>query len=418
MRQSLLFSKSRHNFPRDEVANNAKMLIRAGFVNKELAGIYSYLPLGLLVLNRISDLVRREMNNLGAQEILMPTIQNPQIWKETGRWDNLDVWFKSKINAGGDIGLGWTHEENVINIMKNNISSYRDLPVAIFQIQNKFRNEERAKSGLMRGREFLMKDLYSFHLNEEDLDDYYEKVAHSYRLIFDKLGLGDITYQTVASGGLFAKWSHEFQTLCPSGEDQIYISEKRRLAINSEVYNQNTLTEFGLKAEELLSRSSCEVGNIFKLKTRFSEPLGLYYSDQGGENKVVQMGCFGIGISRLLGVIAEVFSDEKGLSWPEVVAPFLVHLLILGEDKEMTFLAEGFYQKAQKAGISVLLDDRKESAGQKLSTADLLGMPYRAIVSKNTAGRISLKSRKSDKEEIFSVDSLINYLSDIKSKLC
>lgn len=418
MRQSLLFSKSRHNFPRDEVANNAKMLIRAGFINKELAGVYSYLPLGLLVLNKISELVRREMNALGAQEILMPAIQNPQVWKETGRWDNLDVWFKSNINEGGDIGFGWTHEENIINIMKDNISSYRDLPVAIFQIQNKFRNEERAKSGLMRGREFLMKDLYSFHADEEDLDEYYEKVAHSYRLIFDRLGLGDITYQTVASGGLFAKWSHEFQTISEAGEDQIYISEKRRLAINSEVYNKETLKEFDLEAEELLSRSACEVGNIFKLKTRFSEPLNLSYSNQAGENNIVYMGCFGIGISRLIGIIAEVFSDDKGLFWPEAIAPFLVHLVILGEDKEISSQAEDFYKKAQEAGIDILLDDRKESAGQKLSTADLLGIPYRAIISKNTAGRISLKARKSDKEEIFSGDKLIEYLLDIKSRLC
>lgn len=412
MRQSKLFTKTKKETPADEVAKNAKLLIQAGFIHKEMAGVYSYLPLGLRVLENINRIIREEMNALGGQEIQMTALQNPEIWKKTDRWEQ-DVWFKTSLNAGGEIGFGWTQEEAVTRIASQYINSYRDLPFSAFQIQTKFRNEERAKSGIMRGREFLMKDLYSFHRDQEDLDKFYDTAVEAYKRIFERLGLGNETYVTFASGGAFSKYSHEFQTVSESGEDTIYVSEKKKIAINKEVLNDEVLADLGLKREELEEKKAIEVGNIFKLGTRFSEPLGLLYTDEKGEKNPVVMGCYGIGPSRLMGTIVEVMADEKGMVWPESIAPFHVHLLSLGKGEEISTEADKIYEELQKAGIETLYDDRNVSAGEKFADADLIGVPYRIVISDKSLknGGVEIKKRTEENAKIISLKEVIKLLS-------
>ncbi|MFH1178133.1 MAG: aminoacyl--tRNA ligase-related protein [bacterium] len=385
MRQSQLFTKARREAPADEVAKNAQLLVRAGYVHKEMAGVYSYLPLGLRTLNKIVGIIREEMNAIGGQELLLSSLQNPELWKKTDRWDQ-DVWFKTSLNAGGELGFGWTQEEAITRIASQQISSYRDLPFSAYQIQTKFRNEERAKSGIMRGREFLMKDLYSFHTDQKDLDAFYDNAAEAYRKIFERIGIGEKTFMTFASGGAFSKYSHEFQTLCESGEDTIYVSREKNIAINKEVLTDEVLADLKLEREDLEEVSAVEVGNIFKLGTRFSEPLGLLYTDETGARKPVVMGSYGLGPTRLMGTIVEVFADEKGLVWPESIAPFAVHLVLLGNgDDEISKTADALYDDLVKAGVEVLYDDRDISAGQKFAESDLLGIPKRIVVGKEAS---------------------------------
>ncbi|MFA6519500.1 MAG: aminoacyl--tRNA ligase-related protein [Candidatus Paceibacterota bacterium] len=383
MRQSQLFTKTRREAPADEVAKNAQLLIRAGFVHKEAAGVYSFLPLGLRVLNNVVRVIREEMNAIGGQELLMSALQNAELWKKTNRWEQ-DVWFKTMLKTAGETGLGWTHEEPITNLASQNVSSYRDLPFSTYQIQTKFRNEERAKSGVMRGREFLMKDMYSFHADQADLDTFYEQAAQAYKNVFARVGLGDRTFMTFASGGAFSKYSHEFQTLCESGEDTIYVSRAKGVAINKEVLTDEVLADLEIDRGELKEETAVEVGNIFKLGTRFSEPLGLSYLDKEGKKHPVVMGCYGIGPSRLVGAIVEVLSDAKGLVWPESVAPFSVHLVSLGKDgDEISKTADVLYDDLIKTGVEVLYDDRDARAGEKFADSDLLGVPKRIVVGKD-----------------------------------
>lgn len=400
MKQSTLFTKTRREAPKDEVAKNAELLIRGGYVYKELAGVYSYLPLGLRVLNKINNIIREEMNALGAQELYLSAFQNPETWKASGRWDGdaAEVWFKTELAGGSEIGLGWTHEEAITAIARNFISSYRDLPFSAYQIQTKFRNEARAKSGILRGREFLMKDLYSFTRTQEELDYFYEQVAAGYGKIFTRVGLGDKTYRTFASGGAFAKYSHEFQTLCEAGEDTIYVNEEKKVAVNLEVCTPEVLEDLGLKKEELIARKAIEVGNIFKLGTRFSEPLGLKYRDETGAEQSVVMGSYGIGPGRLMGAVAETLADEKGLVWPKEIAPFGLHLIELtSKNEEVAKRAALIYDNLIKAGIEVLWDNRDVSAGEKFADSDLLGIPERLVVSEKAlqGGSFELKNRQS-----------------------
>src|SRR3989344_117475 len=321
MRQSQLFTKARREAPADEVAKNAQLLVRAGYIHKEMAGVYSYLPLGLRVLNNIVQIIREEMNAIGGQELILTALQDKELWSRTDRWDDdkVDNWFKTSFKNGGETGLAITHEEPLTRIMTEHISSYRDLPVYTYQFQTKFRNELRAKSGIIRGKEFLMKDLYSFHTDQEDLDAYYEKATDAYHRMFQRCGIGDTTFITFASGGTFSKYSHEFQTLCNAGEDTIYLSREKKVAINKEVLTDDALADLGLSRSELEEAKAVEAGNIFKLGTRFSEPLGLTYTDETGVKKPVVMGCYGIGPTRLMGIIVEVLADDKGLVWPESV---------------------------------------------------------------------------------------------------
>ena len=415
MRLSQLFTKTSKNVPTDEVAKNAQLLIRAGFVHKEMAGVYSYLPLGLRVLNNISDIVREEMNNVGGQEILMPALQVPERYELTNRWDDkiVDNWFKTKLVNGTELGLGFSHEENLSPIIKDYLTSYKDLPFAPYQIQTKFRNELRSKSGIMRGREFLMKDMYSYALTQEQHDKFYEEVKQAYMRIFHRVGIGDQTFVTFASGGSFSKYSHEFQTLSEAGEDIIYLDRTKKIAVNKEVFSDEILAEIGLDKQKLEEVKGIETGNIFSLGTKFSAPFDLTVTDSvSGEKVTVIMGCYGIGIGRLMGTIVELLSDEKGLVWPENIAPAKVYLALLGNDPEVVKNCDSLYEELTLAGISVLYDDRDERPGAKFADADLLGIPYRVVVSDKTdaAGMYEIKGRTANAPEMLDKTSLLKKL--------
>ena len=385
MRQSQLFTKTRKEIPADEVAKNAQLLIRAGYIYKEMAGVYAYLPLGMRVQEKIKQIVREEMNAIGSQELIMTALQNKQIWEQTGRWDDetVDVWFKSELKAGGEVGFGWSHEEPIGNMMKNYIASYKDLPVTVYQFQTKLRNELRAKSGVMRGREFVMKDAYSFSVGEEDHNEIYEAMKVAYMNVYRRVGVGEDTFITFASGGAFTEFSHEFQTICEAGEDICYVCKEKGIAINEEVMNPATLKELGVTEAELVKTTMAEVGNIFNFGRQKAEDIGLYYKNEAGEDTAVWMGSYGIGITRLMGVVAEKFADEKGLVWPENIAPFKVHLVALNtEDAEVRDWAEGVFATFQDKGVEVLFDDREARPGEKFADSDLLGLPYRVVVSR------------------------------------
>ena len=384
MRQSKLFSKTRREAPKDEESKNAKLLIRAGFIDKEMAGVYTYLPLGLRVVKKIERIIRDEMNSLGAQEIELSALQDKDIWKKTDRWDDekIDVWFKTKLKNDTEVGLGLTHEEPLINLMKNHINSYKDLHVYAYQFQTKFRNELRAKSGLMRGREFLMKDLYSFSLNNTQHEEFYDQMKEAYSRIFERVGIGNITFLTFASGGAFSDFSHEFQALSEAGEDIIYLDQKKGIAINEEVMGENTISKLGLNKDELVKKKSIEVGNIFSLGTRFSEALELNITDAEGRNIPVVMGSYGIGIGRLMGTVVEVLSDENGMVWPRSISPFDVHIIRAGDDEEVMQMSEKIYQELRELDKEVLFDDRDVSVGEKFKDSDLIGIPYQIIVGK------------------------------------
>ena len=401
MRQSELFTKTRKEAPKGEVARNAQLLIRAGYIHKEMAGVYSYLPLGLKVFNNIARIIREEMDAIKGQEIKMTALQSEELWCMTDRWDDekVDNWFKTKLKSGTELGLGFTHEEPLTRIMSDHISSYRDLPVLTYQIQTKFRNELRSKSGLMRGREFSMKDMYSFAKTKKEHEELYAKVREAYKKIFERVGIGDRTLITFASGGVFSKYSEEFQTLCESGEDVIYVDEKKGIAVNKEVLNDEVLADLGLDRNALVEKKAIETGNIFSLGTRFSEPLKLTYKDEKEQDKPVVMGSYGIGVGRVMGVLAEILSDEKGLVWPEAVAPFKVHLVSIGADEKVREYAEEVYKGLLENDIKVLYDDRDLRAGQKFSDADLMGLPLRAVISETTMteGKIEITNRATGK---------------------
>lgn len=399
MKQSRLFTKTRKEAPADEVAKNAQLLIRAGYVHKEMAGVYSYLPLGLRVLENIKQIVREEMNREGGQEIVMTALQEKEIWEKTDRWDDtkVDNWFKTTLKNGTVLGLGITHEEPLTRIMTSYISSYRDLPRYAYQFQNKFRNETRAKSGIMRGREFMMKDLYDFSRDEKEHNEFYNKMREAYIRVFNRAGIGDLTYVTFASGGIFSEFSEEFQTVSDAGEDIIYVDEKTGIALNKEVYTDEVIEKLGLIKSELVEKKSIEVGNIFHLGTKFSEPLELSYVNESGEKVPVYMGSYGLGPTRLMGVLVEVLSDDKGIVWPESVAPYKVHLVELSNgDTDLKDYADGIYNTFNDNGVHVLYDDRDARAGEKFADSDLLGMPYRVIVSKKTReeGKFEVIERK------------------------
>lgn len=381
MRLSQTFIKTLREAPKDETAKNGALLTRAGYIHKEMAGVYDFLPLGLRVINNIEDIIRDELNRLGCEEVLMSALQNPEPWEKTGRFSDqeVDIWFKTELSGGGELGLAPTHEEPIIEMVKKYISSYKDLPFAVYQFQNKFRNELRAKSGILRGREFLMKDLYSFHTTEEDLNRFYTEVEGAYERIFERVGLGDCTYETFASGGIFSKFSHEYQTLLPVGEDTIYSNGDYSLVLNKEVFNDEVLAELGADKAEFEETTGAEVGNIFKLMFKYSEPLGLEFTDEDNSAKTVYMGCYGIGVSRLMGVIAEKYADEKGLIWPEAVAPFKYYLVGIGEAGLKR--AEEIYKGREN---EILFDDRDIRVGEKFADAELMGIPYRVVVSDKT----------------------------------
>ncbi|MDO5480214.1 MAG: His/Gly/Thr/Pro-type tRNA ligase C-terminal domain-containing protein [Candidatus Saccharibacteria bacterium] len=405
MRLSKSFVKTLRDASKDEIAKNGVLLSRAGYIHKGLAGVYDYLPLGLKVIENIKGVIREELNALGCEEVSMSALQNPEPWEATGRFSDqeVDIWFKTELASGGLLGLAPTHEEPMIEMLKTYVSSYKDLPLYIYQFQTKFRNELRAKSGIMRGREFLMKDLYSFHTSEEDLDKFYSVVEKAYTKIFDRLGLGADTYETFASGGIFAKFSHEYQTLLPVGEDTIYYNADKSLVFNKEVFNDAVLAEFGASQADFTEAKAAEVGNIFKLKFKYTEPLGLNYTDDQNEVKTVYMGCYGIGVSRVMGVIAEKFADDKGLVWPEAVAPFKYYLVGIGA--EGTTKAEELYKGREN---EILFDDRDARPGEKFADSELMGIPYRIVVSDKTlsSGKAELTSRATGETKLVDLSGL------------
>jgi len=416
MRMSQLFTRTSKNVPADETARNAKLLIQAGFIHKEMAGVYAYLPLGLKVLENIKQIVREEMNAVGGQEVMMTALQPRELFEKTDRWDDakVDNWFKTALKSGTELGLGLTHEEPIVDALKDFVGSYKDYPVLVYQIQNKFRNELRAKSGLLRGREFVMKDMYSFARSQEEHAEVYEKVAAAYAKVYERLGLGEFTYRTYADGGIFTeKFSDEFQTVSPIGEDTIYVHEAKKIAINKEIYTDENLVKVGLKKDELVEKRGVEVGNIFPLETKYTDALDVYYTDEHGEQQQIVMGCYGIGISRLMGVLAEHFADERGLAWPEAVAPFKVYLARLGDDKQVVSLADDVYNDLTQAGVAVLYDDRDVRPGEKFADADLMGIPYRLVVSSKTIAedKLEVKSRTQEQPQFVAREEVIKMLA-------
>jgi prolyl-tRNA synthetase len=411
MRVSQLFTKTSKTAPSDEVAKNAQLLIRAGFIHKEMAGVYAYLPLGIRVLENIKKVVREEMNGIGGQEVMMTALQPKDIFEKTDRWDDakVDNWFKTKLANGTELGLGLTHEEPIVDALSGYVNSYKDLPIFVYQIQNKFRNELRAKSGLLRGREFVMKDMYSLARTQEEHLELYERAAEAYHRVYERLGIGDITYRTAADGGIFTKrFSDEFQTLSDIGEDTIYVDEEKRLAINEEVYTDENLAKLGLDKSKLVEKKGVEVGNIFPLETKYTDALDVYYTDENGAKQQIVMGCYGIGISRLMGVLAEHFSDDKGLVWPVDIAPVKVYLVRIGGEGAVKH-ADELYNELINKGVEVLYDDRDERPGTKFADSELMGIPYRATVSDRLieAGTYEFTPRTSGATEVLTREELL-----------
>ena len=405
MKLSKSFVKTLRSAPKDETARSAQYLIRAGYVHKEMAGLYDFLPLGLRVIENIKNVIREELNKIGCEELQMTALQNPEPWKKTNRFSDqeVDIWFKTELSAGGELGLAPTHEEPITNLMRTYIESYKDLPVYAYQFQTKFRNELRAKSGILRTREFLMKDLYSFSPDEESHNEFYHQAEEAYKRIYARLGLGNCTYETFASGGIFAKFSHEFQTILDVGEDTIYYNDDKSVVLNEEVLLPEVLDELGVKREELKSARAAEVGNIFTLKYKYSEPLDLEFTDKDGERKTVFMGCYGIGVSRVMGVIAEKYADDKGLVWPENIAPYKTYLIAIGD--KATELAKKYESENPE---TILFDDRDARPGEKFKDAELIGLPTRVVISDKTleTNSAEITDRKTGETTLVPIENL------------
>ncbi|MGB4957372.1 MAG: aminoacyl--tRNA ligase-related protein [Candidatus Saccharimonas sp.] len=408
MRLSQNFTKTLKEAPADEVARNAQLLIRAGYVYKVMAGVYAYTPLGLKVLENIKQIVREEMNAIGGQELIMSSLQRKETWEVTGRWDDetVDIWFKSELKDGTPVGFGWSHEEAIIEMMKQYVKSYKDLPVSVYQFQTKLRNEVRAKSGIMRGREFVMKDMYSMHTSAEDCDAYYERAIEAYKRIYERLGIGESTFMTFASGGAFTKFSHEFQTICAAGEDTLYVNDAETVAVNEEVLDE-AAAELQVDKASLKPVVSAEVGNIFKFGTEKSATMNFCYTGEDGKEHPIYLASYGVGVTRVMGVIVEKFADEKGIVWPEAVAPAKVYLVQIGQQSKEQ--AEALYKELQAKGIEVLYDDRDERPGVKFADAELMGIPYRVTVSDRLLNeqKYEFTSRKTGEVELLTHAELL-----------
>ncbi len=416
MLQSELFSKTSRTVSDEETSKNAALLLRAGFVNRLMAGVYTMLPMGLRVLRNIEKIIREEMDAAGGQEIVMPVLHPRANWDVTGRWEGMDNLFRLKSSEGKELALGPTHEEIITPLAKHFIQSYRDLPVYVYQIQTKFRDEARAKSGVLRGREFLMKDLYSFHTSAEDLERYYEVMRTVYAKVFTRMGLDAKVVQ--ASGGTFSKYSHEFQVITPAGEDIIFHCDCG-FAVNKEITEVGEGDACPKCGKPIMMSKSIEVGNIFQLNTKFSEPFNLTYATESGEQKIIYMGCYGIGLTRILGTIVEVLSDEHGMIWPEAVAPYQFHVVPLYGKDEVANEAIGGALKELKAafasvGAEVLVDNRRDvGAGEKFADSDLIGIPHRIVVSAKTiaAGVFEVKHRADGKVESLDLQNILKIIA-------
>ncbi len=410
MKLSKLFTKTRKDSPEDATAASHDLLVRAGFINQEMAGVYSLLPMGFKVLKRIENVIREEMDAVGGQEVIMPSLQPKANWIKTGRWETVDVLYKVKSRwSDSEYALGPTHEEIVFPLVGKFLSSYKDLPVSVYQIQTKFRDEKRAKSGIIRGREFGMKDMYSFHETQEDLTSHYEEVKEAYLKIFKRCGID--AKVTKASGGDFTdKYSHEFMAVSEAGEDTIIACTSCHHAENVEVSELKAGDPCPQCQSSTESCKAIEIGNIFDLAQKFGEDFGLQYTDENGERKYPFSGCYGIGTTRLIGSIVESSHDEKGIIWPEEVSPFDVHLIGLNlKNNDAKRAAEEAYEAISSSGATVLYDDREEaSAGIKFNDADLIGIPQQMVVSEKLAaeGKIEIRSRRNGESETADLSTL------------
>ena len=411
MKQSLLFNKTRKNISKDIVATSHKYLVRADFVEKTISGVYRFLPLGLKVLRNIENIIREEMVDLGSQEVFLPALQNKKLWEETDRWGNFDPpLFKFKDIHGKEIALGPTHEEEITDIVRKRVSSYQDLPVSLFQIQNKFRNELRATGGLLRTREFIMKDLYSFHSNEEDLVNFYNKVKNSYFNIFKRCGL-DAVAVSADSGAIGGDYSSEFMAVTDVGEDTILVCNKCGYGANIEKIKDSKKCP---ECDNLLeSKKAIELGHIFCLGTKYSKMMNANYKNKKGEEKPILMGCYGVGVSRLMATIIELKNDDRGIIWPKEVAPFQIHLICLDSEGKIKEESDRIYSQLKKDNFDVLYDDREnKSAGEKFIESDLIGIPIRIVVSEKTLkeNSVGVKRREEEKEQLVKINNLNKFL--------
>ncbi len=413
-KRSKLFIKTQKNAPADEVAKNAQLLIRAGYVYKVMAGVYAYTPLGIRVIEKIKQVVREEMNAIDGQELIMTALQRKDTWEVTGRWDDevVDVWFKTKLKDDTEVGLAWSHEEAIIEMMKQHITSYKEMPQYVYQFQTKFRNELRSKSGIMRGREFVMKDMYSCSLDEEQHEKFYQATIDAYMRVFHRLGIGDETYVTFASGGAFTQFSHEFQTICDAGEDVVYLHRGKNIAVNEEVLDEENLAKLGMKRDELEEVKTAEVGNIFNFGTSKSDETDFAFTNADGKKQLVFLGSYGIGITRAMGVIAEKMSDDKGLVWDANIAPYHVYMATIGD---VASEAEKLAEELSTAGVEVLYDDRDVRPGEKFADADLMGIPHRIVISDRTLEQKSVeyKARINAEPKMIDRDSAVTFLTEL-----
>lgn len=410
MRYSKLFAKTIKEEPKGEVATNAKLLLRGGFIDKLMAGSYTLLPIGYRVAEKIKQIIREEMDRTGAQEILMPLLHPKEIWNETGRWDTArEVMYQFK-KAEREYALSFTHEEIVLDLVRKHVSSYKDFPVKIYHFSTKFRDEPRAKSGILRGREFIMKDLYSLHSTKEDLDSYYSQIANAYIAAFKRLGLNVV--MTEAAGGVFTPdHTHEFQLISDAGEDEIIYCPGGDFSQNLEIIENPEKLEgkqCDLGHGPLKKVKSIEVGNIFRFGTSYSEKMNVTFTDETGQKRFAYLGSYGIGITRLIGAIVEANHDARGIIWPENVAPYSVYLISIEEENAR---ANELYHRLQKAGIEVLYDDRDVSAGKHFADADLLGIPTRLVLSSKVGeGKVEWKKRSEKGAAVVSTDEVIEKL--------
>lgn len=413
MKQTKLFPKTQKRAPKDASSVNHKLLVRAGYIDQLMSGSWSLLPLGWRVVDKINSVIREEMNATGAQEVLMPLLHPKNIWNETGRWEKArEVMYQFEDPRGKEYALSFTHEEIFLDLVRKNLESYQDLPIALYHFSTKFRNEPRARSGILRGREFMMKDLYSVHASEEDFDDYYERVRLAYSNIFEKLGF-DFRV-TEAAGGVFTdNNTHEFQVPTESGEDTIFFCEECDWGENEEIYKGNEGDKCPKCKGRVVKSNSIEVGNIFPFGTWYSEKMDVYYTSEKGDKKPVWFGSYGIGSTRVMGAWVEVNHDKDGIIWNEVMAPYRCHLVeVSGEDSGVSKSAAKLYEKLEDAGIDVLWDDRQVSAGEKFADSDLIGISTRLVVSKKTKDKVEWKDRGEQKKELLSVEAAIKRLKD------
>lgn len=409
MKRTQLFLQTIREVPSDSDSINATLLVRAGFVEKLMSGVYALLPMGVRVVQKIEMIVREEMNKIGGQEILMNVLQPKELWQETGRWDEADeILYKLKDRSDKDLTLAPTHEEQITDIVRHHITSYKQLPFALYQIQTKFRHEARAKSGLLRGREFIMKDMYSFHVDQKDFEIFYDQAKEAYFNVFKRLGLEAKIVE--ASGGVFSKYSHEYQVITPVGEDTIFYCSKCEFAQNKEIAEVTEGDKCPNCDGVIKKDNAIEVGNIFPLKNKFSSSMGAKVLDSEGKEIEIIMGCYGIGISRLLGAIVEIYHDNYGMIWPESTAPFLVNIISLAKNEE----AEKLYQSLKASGIETLYDDRDSAtAGEKFADADLIGCPWRVVISAKSleAGGYEVYNRKTRESQIVVKEKIIDIIN-------